>query len=563
MLKNKPIATYCGLTIILSNRSRFDNARLLTASGGHCMTMFCLRPEFNANMCEVRLAEDKSPFLPETKCVLLCGEFAMHYWLPWTSNNTLNELRGSVFKLPGTNIHAIPTYFPQDAADLKAYEQEGNVNSKEYTGGEDYSENESEDEGAAKRHSKTKRGNYAFWMREDVRKAKVIITTGIPKKEYEPTYITAADSPTVVDALLSTKSSYLYFDMETDWEEQNMQCFSFSFNGRTIFNVPILDYTYQLSFHGWASIIRALALAISRNTIVSHNGACFDFFVLGHKYRIPVNKCYDTMVAHHRCWPDVEKSLGHSVSHLTWENFHKDEDSQGYRTREQMMDRLRYCGKDVYTMFLVHKAIEKFAKTIPGLQDSIDSAMDSIPAYLCTTFQGIRVDEEFRKKLLADNDAKMTQLLRIFDILIGPVGLAELESVVKNSKARSLASSPKKCVEYFHNMLGYPIVHRTDAGEPSLGKVPMYKLALKYENPVIDTILMWRSLQKESGTLGFNNWHGDRNTCFYTSSKVKTFRQSSTGIFKDLTSSRRKPKYGGNLQNIEKSMRQMYVTDVE
>src|SRR5690349_11848764 len=97
MLRNKPRVRYCGLTIIMSNQSRFDTVNLLSAGGGHVINDYCLRPEFNMMMCDVRLTEDKSPFLPETKCLLLLGETAMHDWLPETRGNTLNEMRGSVF----------------------------------------------------------------------------------------------------------------------------------------------------------------------------------------------------------------------------------------------------------------------------------------------------------------------------------------------------------------------------------------------------------------------------------------------------------------------------------
>ena len=100
MLRTKPKFKYCGLTLILSNPSRFDRTNLLTASGGHAFNE-CLRPDFNTMHCDVRVVEDKSPLLEGTKCVMVLGEYAMLWCLPDTKGNTLNELRGSVLQYQG------------------------------------------------------------------------------------------------------------------------------------------------------------------------------------------------------------------------------------------------------------------------------------------------------------------------------------------------------------------------------------------------------------------------------------------------------------------------------
>ena len=87
---------------------------------------------------------------------------------------------------------------------------------------------------------------------------------------------------------------YLYsLDIETDYEEQNLQCFAFSFDGITIYSVPILDFNYRWAYSSAHLILRALAVAIRDNILVAHNGASFDFFVLAFKYKIVINNtCY-------------------------------------------------------------------------------------------------------------------------------------------------------------------------------------------------------------------------------------------------------------------------------
>ena len=515
--KTKPRLTYCGLTVILSNPSRFDTVSLLSGTGGGLFNDFCLRPDNNVMQVEVRLADDFSPFLPNTKAVLLCGQYAMHKWLPETKNNTINEMRGSPFIKNGMCF--IPTFFPQDAADFRAYEQQLNVLSKEYSPDADEYRAD-DDEGDVKSHGATARRNYAFWLRADTNKAKRIIANGgkIPASPIpEPCYHILPSSADICKVLRDARGMVMWFDIETDYVKgnplsRNLQCFSFSFNGVDIYAVPVLDYNYRPYYSDTHKILQALAIAVSRNTVVAHNGAAFDFTVLAYKYRMAVGSCYDTMLAMHRCFPDVEKSLGHCVSYWTYEKFHKSEDSDGYFTRDQMIARLRYCAKDVRTMFLVHTAIEAYAKTVPGLSHSIQTAMNSIKPYLITSIQGIRYKADDVLETMRENDRLMMQYMRCIKIMIGDIGMQEIASLCKKqvSKLAGFPGSNKQCCIYFHDILGYPVVARSKkTQEPSLAKQAMYKLALKHDNPVIQFTLAFRKIQKEYGTLAFIPWKDD------------------------------------------------------
>lgn len=77
-----------------------------------------------------------------------------------------------------------------------------------------------------------------------------------------------------------------------------------------------------------------------------------------------------------------------------------------------------------------------------------------------------------------------------------------------------MPGSNKQCCTYFHDMLGYPVISRgkeTKKGtrNASLAKQNMYKLRLRFDNPVIDFCLAYRELAKESGSLKFNPWIDD------------------------------------------------------
>lgn len=523
MLRTKPTLTYSGLTVIVSNPSRMDHFSLCSGNGGVMFNSWCLRPEFNQMQVDFRVMEDDSSFLAGTKAILLMGEAAMHKFAPDTKGNTLNEMRGSPLMVRG--IPAVASYFYQDCVDFKDHESRLNKESKNYNDpdDEDYKgTDDDEAEGDVKRHGSTSRSNYTFWLRADVRKLKTCIQNGgvWPKSTYpQPIYKIYPSSEEVVDVLSTTKGKWLDLDLETDYVKgnphcRNVQCVGFSTdNGRSIYSVPILNHEYQYAYSSLPQILRALAVCISRNITVAHNGSAFDYPVLALKLGIPIVKCFDTLIAAHRFYPDVEKSLGHQVSLWLNERFHKDENPGCYRTHEDMMRTLRYCGKDVYTMSLVRQEMLLRAKRIPGMEASLECAMASIRPYVTMSLQGIRYDEDMRQRKIAENDKLMGQYLRIIRLLIGEGNMAQVEDAIKSKKKGAFPSSNPQCCRYFHGMLGYKTQQlgkanqHTGVRNPSLAKKAMFKLRLEYENPCIDFTIAYRGIKLETTTpLGFLAW---------------------------------------------------------
>lgn len=501
MLRTKPKFAYCGLTIVMSNQSRFDKHELLSATGGWFLNDKCLRPEYNRYQCDIRLKEDKSSFLNGTKCVLLLGEPAMRAWTG-KIDNTIGEVRGSVYII--NDVPHISSYLPQDCLDIKDYESDLNPLANR---GDGYEEDDEEGGDEKRKHGFTSRKNFGFWLIKDIERCKHILEYGVPKSP-EVNYVTYPRQELVEQILQDTKNNVLHFDIETDYEQQNMQCFSFGFNdSSTVYNIPCLLPDYSWAYTGLHKIYKSLAVAIRDNTLVAHNGHNFDFFVLGHKYRIPIGrKVFDTMIAHHRCWPDQEKSLGHLMSHLTWEPFHKDTDAP-YSSLENARKKWEYCGRDIYGMKIGYNKLLEYAKTIPGLMDSINQAMSSIKPYLTTTLQGISYRQDILDKTMKENDRLMMQYHRMINMLVGEASLP----FIRGKSLAPLPSSNVQCCRYFHDLLGYPVVARgqeTKSGDrnPSLGKKALYKLRLNHDNPVIDISLLYRELAKESGSLKFTPW---------------------------------------------------------
>lgn len=495
LLRHLPKFTYQGLSIILSFPSRFDDKELLTGPAGYYFKRDALQPDMNIHQCDVRLISDNSPLLPNTKCVLLMGEKAHRLYTKLTT--TLDENRGNPVIVNG--IPCISTFTAQDAVDFKDYEKAKNPYyetaneylSEEIAAGEIVS---------SKGRNKTKRRNYKWWIQQDTKKAIRICHNGgkLPAPLLpQPDYILTPSSNILIDLLSNTKNDTLHIDIETDFHTLDIRCIAFSFENTLPNNVyvfPVLDVNYKPAYDNLPCILRSLSIAFRDNTTVAHNGAMFDFFVFAYKYHIPVGRrVYDTMIAQHRIYPDIEKSLGHSMSLWTYEPYHKNEGNHSYMNNRQAEELMLYCGKDVYGMKLVKKAQENLMANDPGLKSAIEWSNRAIRPYLTMSYLGMKFDEELRRQRIKYNDRYMLQLLRCMRIFMGTDDLVPL-------------TSNKKCVQYFHGDLGYSVMARGKDG-PSLKEEALLKLKITYPgNPVIDFLIKYRGIAKETSIMRFKPW---------------------------------------------------------
>lgn len=523
-MRHKPTFNYCGLTIVLSFPSRKDEKQLLSGAAGFWFNEECLMPACNRWQCDVRTADTLGEgILPNTKAILLFGEKAFH---EWSSENyrtyTLNEQRGYLldnrWRLP-----MLATFSPQDCMDPVNYERRYNEQLKDYE--EEFEEDEDEEEYTGKRHGRTARSNYRFWTQQDTvritckgsinrsaRSRNQLAQVLLRDEQQKLSTSSIIPYPNLEDAinyLRSAKDSILYLDIETDISadlQKLILCIGFSIDSGPVYVVPLVRYNYTLAYGGIERFLQALAYAMTHNTVVVHN-TMFDLVVLAWKYKIPVGRnIYDTMLAQHKLFSGVEKSLGHCMSLLTWLPFHKDEGINPPRNTEQEQQLWQYNGKDIIGMRAVHRAQVSYASSNPGLQSSIDLANKCVYPYLINTLYGMHYNQEKLNAYITENDKLMTQYLRIINLLLGE----DLVRKIAGPKSKApLCSSPKQCVRYFHDMLGYPVVKSSKTtGLPSLDADAIYKLKLKspVDNPVLDLVLRFREVQKETGSLKFIPW---------------------------------------------------------
>ncbi len=496
-MRHLPTKDYSGLTIVLSQPSRQDTTALLSGYAGVFFNQECLSPNTSRWRCDIRTCDTLAEGLLEgTKGILLLGEKSLKEWADGYSEYNVSELRGT----PLRNRFGVPclcSYSPQDAIDPVDHEKRLNPHlNKDF---DDESSNDKDSEiNTKKRHGRTRRSNYRFFLQRDVKKLLFGMENACVTKQQEYPIELYPNLEQVCEVLQATKDSYLYLDIETD-SERNMLCFGFSFeDDPVVYSVPVIRHNYELAY-GPATfkLFRALVYAIRNNTSVIHN-SMFDLYVLSTKYSIPFGwNVYDTMLAQHRCFPEIEKSLGHclSVWPSIWEPFHKDEGIFEPRNLEQEKQLWTYNAKDVAAMKWIRRAQLNHAAVVPGLEDSIRQSNSLIYPFLLNTLHGIRYDEARRQAMITENDKLMTQYQRCVDYLVGP-GMD------------LLPTSSKSCVRYFHDALQYPIVSRSKkTGEPSLDETSLLKLKQKFPyNTVIDFAIKYRQRKKETGSLGFTPW---------------------------------------------------------
>ena len=513
-MRHKPKYDYSGLTIVLSNPSRNDKVELISGHAGHYFNERCLQPSVDRSQCDIRLSDTiDEGLLPGTKGILLLGERSFQEWTGGKlyKNYILHEQRGYPLSCSlNSSIPCIASYIPQDCVDIKDHESRLNLllNSEH-----EHFETSTDSGDEKRRHGKTARSNWKFWLLQDTRKIISCLEEsrrgmglyGTESLYGKISYNLFPSSKDVIELLRSTKDKDLFLDIETD-PEWNITVFGFSFgNSPIVYVVPLLRYHYAPAYGSSTPfILKALSQAMVSNTVVCHN-AMFDLLILAWKYHIPVGRnIFDTMVAHHRCFPGMEKSLGHCCSIWTTDTYHKDEGIFNPHNSEQEQALWQYNGRDVAAMKKIKPAIEDYARRIPGLIDSIAQGNSSIRPYLISTLQGIEYDEQARLKIVKDNDIIMTGLLRTIRMLTGD----EAWKYYSKGSDKALPSSNPQCAKYFHDLLGYKVVkHSAKTGKPSLDEKSILKLRIKHhENPVLELILSFRERAKESSTLGFVPW---------------------------------------------------------
>jgi len=222
----------------MSQPSRQDTTTLLSGYAGILFNQECLAPITSRWRCDIRTSDTLSAgILPNTKGILLLGERALHEWGDNYQEYTINELRGTPLRSRFSGIPTICSYSPQDAVD--PVDHESRLNSHLQKEAEEEKQSKGEEEvNSKKRHGRTRRANYRFFLTRDVKKilygmenAERTQSKSYPVEIYPPIDIALA--------ALNRSGGVFYLDIETD-SELNMLCFGFSYeDSDTVFTIPV------------------------------------------------------------------------------------------------------------------------------------------------------------------------------------------------------------------------------------------------------------------------------------------------------------------------------------
>lgn len=465
-----PAIAYSGLTFILDAPSRFDAKfqRLLSGPARDWLDSI-LPANFCIDSCDLRTIDTPASLLPRTTHIILAGaEAARHYGI-------LSDPPGYIGVVKG--IPALPVFYPQDCCDYK--------NMRADDDDEDFATSDRETKDTIPTLFRNKR----FWTAWHIKK--FLSPPPAPLPKLDAIVYPALDSQ--VKLLNSLSATEIFLDIETSRLHQAISCIGWSAKEfwPKIFVVPVYLHNGTRAYKEFYRFFRAFSLALARNTVVGHN-LSFDLLILHAFYKFALPPAvFDTMVAHHRCFPEAEKSLGHAISAWTALPFHKNEITDPYNL-EQERALWNYNAKDVYALHPIKEAILAHARGIPGLADSIIQGNNSFLPYLTTSLTGLNID--LLKLATMQNHLRKLQTLyaKISAILTGIAGFNP--------------GSAKQCTKFFHDTLHYPVISRTPKGAPAIGTKQLYQLLLKHNNPVLPVVIKYREVAKDASMLESNLW---------------------------------------------------------
>tara|TARA_R110000803_G_C11989475_1_gene321914 strand:+ start:16162 stop:18537 length:2376 start_codon:yes stop_codon:yes gene_type:complete len=492
----------------------------------------CLHPYARHEM-DIRTIDEGTELLQGTKVVLLMGLESLRFLE--LKGVSLNQMRGHPHERNG--VVFIPTVHPQDTQDLRDYESGSDPSIVDAPEDSQNVQEEANSVHATKNKASTARRNYRFWFKQDVTKAFRILQSGLT--QYECVYRIRPADFVFTEWASNQTGEDISCDIETNPETLRMTVISFATTTSEVWCIPITDHKGELCYDIdiTAEIFKSICGLFSRNTIVLHN-ASYDLFVLAFMYRIPpppYRQIKDTMLMHHRLFPDVEKSLGHCISLYTDKSYHKDEGMFFPKNSKQDQQLWVYNAKDVETTLLVYNELKKRTALTPGAEESGKQACEFIRTSLLMTLRGVRVDH-------GELIAKITELA-------ARIGIAEYKILPILVGYYINPGSPQQVARYLYQDL------KLKAPSKDLtGKKTLYRFQTRKYRASIQVILDTRRKRTEIGKLK-SRLYGEgytRITGAYNIAGTKSMRLSSTKLL---------GVWGTNMQNFNKKIKRFIIPD--
>jgi len=385
---------------------------------------------------------------------------------------------------PRHNGEWITTFDPIDCVEVVSHEHYGND--------DDDLDDEDPDTGTSYKDSApTSRSNYRFWFKSDLRK--LLCKERRLSSKYAVDH--GFNTEYLVKWLNSQTDQILFFDIETHPPTNSVQCFSIATATSKILMVPCYDHRGTASLD-LPRVFSALARCFSKNTICGHN-IMFDLGFLFHFHGVPFGqRMIDTMLIHHRCFPESEKSLSHAISY--WINKHNHKDEAGTFTpynHKQFFDLQWYNANDVGVLRDILVSQMEYVNKDPGLMASVADANSAIYPYLLASVTGMELSLKTVRDKQSGLAKQLTDLKRVLACLTG--------------REDFNPASNKHIQEWlFDGGLGYPVLEKTATEAPATDMATLYRLIIKFpSNVALKLLIMFKELAKVDGMLGFEQYY--------------------------------------------------------
>lgn len=277
--------------------------------------------------------------------------------------------------------------------------------------------------------------------------------------------------------------------------------------------------------------------------------APYDVSVLWKNNGVLFNNLYmDTMIAAHVLWPEAKRSLGFLASICldvpAWK--HTSSDSPGLYNAMDVANTLGIC-------HVLDEEIDRF-----GVREVFEREMSQIPVAIMLQLRGIRIDQEVQARLITEATEKKDEAKSQLITLLGK----EINF-----------NSTQQLQELLYIKLGLPVQYKRGAipKKPTTDAEALQKLFRETKHPVLKLILEYRKWEKLRTNVSKepspdSRYHTSFNICSGTKKeglKVVTNEEeggTETGRWSS-SASIIFPFGPGNLQNINKWAREMYVPD--
>lgn len=339
-------------------------------------------------------------------------------------------------------------------------------------------------------------------VKVDFAKAPRFASDNVKSSEYTTNIWVARTSSALREFLLRSYNpdGLLVFDIETFLGIPT--CISFCFNGNESVCIPFMDKSIDidhrvLMIQQVAKILASPIRKVNQNIKYDWKRLeCFGFIVN--------NVVGDTMLAASLIYPELPKNLGFLTSIYTDIPYFKDEGRQFDPLVHKKEQYYLYNAKDSLATWQINKEQQQEINEL-GSREVHDNLCKLIPIYKQMEYNGIRVDDEARVKLLT----KYYSLHSIICLKINRMAGRQINP-----------ASPKQVTTLIYDELGFSKTrHASDSNEKSLQYLLLNEEAKHspiHGKAILQSIIDARKLHKiieylETPAYGDGRWRSEYN----------------------------------------------------